>query len=199
MFITVQNMTATFLKFLAIGALLGTFSPVLTIQAAGKNESTRAVAEQGNVTAQIKMGRMYYDGKGVKQDYKEAMHWFRMAAKQGNAEAQNSVGTLYDNGNGVPRDYKEAANWFRLAANQGHVLARRNLGWMYEKGQGFEKNYIISYMWHYLAAMARIKQKGSQDNKIIPCPTCDTVASKLTPDQIAQAQELARNWRPSKP
>ncbi|MEO5330527.1 MAG: sel1 repeat family protein [Magnetococcus sp. YQC-5] len=165
--------------------------------AAGLDEMMR-LAEQGSVKAQLKLGQMYYEGKNVQQDYKKAMHWFRLAADQGNAEARNSVGTLYDNGKGVPKDYQEASKWFRLAAEQGHVLARRNLGWMYEKGQGFEKDYVLSYMWHYLAEKARGRQGGARDG-VDQCRLCEALARKMTPAQIAKAQELARHKEADKP
>ena len=38
-------------------------------------------AEQGNVSAQSNLGYMYQTGKGVTQDYKTAIKWYRLAAK----------------------------------------------------------------------------------------------------------------------
>lgn len=189
--------TQNILFFWLISLTTLSLLPVSMSLAAGMEEMMRT-AEHGNVKAQLKLGQMYYDGKNVKQDYKLAMRWFRLAADQGEAEAQNSVGTLYDNGKGVPKNYQEAANWFRLAADQGHVLARRNLGWMYGKGQGFAKNYVLSYMWHYLAEMAQSKKKGLLDDGVGQCRLCDAVAKHMTPSQIVQAQELAKNWKPEK-
>ena len=153
------------------------------------------MAEQGNPQAQRKVGQSYSARRGVQQDYPLAMHWFRLAAEQGDAEAQNGVGTLYDNGKGVSKDYQEAARWFRLAAEQGHVLARRNLGWMHEKGQGFEKNPVLAYQWQYLAQMAQNKRRGED----LPCRLCAALAKKMIPEQVAQAEELARRWRPGMP
>ena len=150
-------------------------------------------AEQGDIQAQLKLGQMFYEGKGVQPDYGQAMHWFRLAAAQGSAEAQNSVGTLYDNGKGVPRDFREAAQWFRLAADQGHVLARRNLGWMYEKGQGFKQNYPLAYVWHYWAEKARLERKGVRIDGIGPCRLCDALLRKMTPEQIDQAKKMVQN------
>ncbi|MBF0583913.1 MAG: sel1 repeat family protein [Magnetococcales bacterium] len=156
-------------------------------------------AKQGSSKAQRRLGQIFHDGKGVQRDYGEAMRWFRLAADQGDAEAQNGVGTLYDNGKGVPKDYHEAARWFRLAADQGHVLARRNLGWMYEKGQGFKRDYVLSYMWQYLAEKARIEQQGKSGGGVDQCRLCDAVARKMTPEQVARAQERAREWSPKGP
>ncbi|WP_244062436.1 tetratricopeptide repeat protein, partial [Aeromonas caviae] len=65
-------------------------------------------AEQGEVIAQSSLGSMYDNGKGVPQDYKQAVTWFRKAAEQGHAYAQFSLGSMYHEGNGVPQDYKQA-------------------------------------------------------------------------------------------
>jgi TPR repeat protein len=40
------------------------------------------LAEQGNALAQNSLGVMYVEGKGVSQDYDEAIRWFRKAADQ---------------------------------------------------------------------------------------------------------------------
>jgi TPR repeat protein len=46
---------------------------------------------------------MYANGKGVEQDFKEAIKWFQKAADQGFAEAQYNLGFMYDKGQGVER------------------------------------------------------------------------------------------------
>ena len=46
------------------------------------------LAEQGDASAQYKLGWMYDNGIGVSQDYKTAVKWYRLAAKQGDAFAQ---------------------------------------------------------------------------------------------------------------
>jgi TPR repeat protein len=40
-------------------------------------------ADQGDQLAQFKIGLLYYNGKGVAQDYAQAMSWYRKAADQG--------------------------------------------------------------------------------------------------------------------
>jgi TPR repeat protein len=80
----------------------------------------RPLAERGNAKAQIILGRMYFDGQGVPQDYSVAMSWWRKAAEQGNAEGQARLGILYRWGRGVPQDYVIAHMWFNLAARSGN-------------------------------------------------------------------------------
>ena len=107
---------------------------------------------QGDASAQYSLGVMYEVGKGVPQDYAEAVKWYRLAAEQGNALAQNSMGVMYVDGLGVPQDYAEAARWHRLAAEQGHSLAQYSLGVMYEVGQGVPQDYAEAANWFRLAA-----------------------------------------------
>ena len=47
---------------------------------------------------------MYANGQGVRQDYTQAVQWFRKAAEQGDAKAQYNLGVAYDNGHGVRQD-----------------------------------------------------------------------------------------------
>lgn len=70
---------------------------------------------------------MYEHGKGVPQDYGEAVKWYRQSAEQGNASAQHNLGVMYDNGKGVSRDYDEAVKWYTLAAEQGNAKAKERL------------------------------------------------------------------------
>lgn len=75
-----------------------------------------SAAENGDVNAQYHLGSMYFDGRGVKTDYIEAMKWLHMSADRGHAGAQNRLGLMYENGLGVAPDDIEADMWFTLAA-----------------------------------------------------------------------------------
>ncbi len=70
---------------------------------------------------------MYYWGRGVSQDYPEAVKWYRKAAEQGNANGQNNLGLMYYHGTGVAKDMVEARKWFEKAAEQGHTKAAEML------------------------------------------------------------------------
>ncbi|MCK5237299.1 MAG: ankyrin repeat domain-containing protein, partial [Deltaproteobacteria bacterium] len=43
----------------------------------------RKAAKAGDAGAQFYLGRMYYNGEGVSQDYEEAVKWFSKSAEQG--------------------------------------------------------------------------------------------------------------------
>ena len=61
---------------------------------------------------------MYLNGRGVSQDYAEAVRLFGPPAAQGLATAQFNLGLMHANGWGVPRDDVEAYVWVTLAAAQ---------------------------------------------------------------------------------
>jgi TPR repeat protein len=66
---------------------------------------------------------MYEDGVGVKEDWAEAVRWYRKSAEQGYAEGQFSLGRAYQFGMAVPQSRQEAIRWFDKAGDQGHDQA----------------------------------------------------------------------------
>lgn len=69
-------------------------------------------AEKDNGIGQGKLGFMYYDGKGVKQDYFKAAELFLKSAEKGDAIAQGMLGVMYADGLGVRQSYSEAKKWY---------------------------------------------------------------------------------------
>ena len=108
-------------------------------------------AEQGDATAQYKLGLMYATGRGVLKDEAEAVRWYRLAAEQGVASAQFNLGVMYANGRGVLKDEAEAVRWFRLAVDQGHAGAQFKLGFKYAVGLGVLKDSVLAHMWWNIA------------------------------------------------
>ena len=54
-------------------------------------------------------------------------------------------------------------------------------------GQGVVQDYVMAHVWYNLAAARGLKQARA---------TRDRIAQKMTRDQIAEAQRLAREWKP---
>ena len=84
-------------------------------------------------------------------------------------------------------DLPEAVAWYRRAAEQGNSRAQVNLGFMYEFGAGVKPEYVQAYFWYGLAA---------EQGFAVALDRRDTVAERMTRDQIAEAQRLAREWQP---
>jgi uncharacterized protein len=142
----------------------------------------RPLAEQGDDVAQFDLGVMYNEGWGVPRDYVQAGKWYRRAAIQGNADAQFNLGMLYEH-----HRYAEAAKWYREAADQGLGDAQFRLGLLYAKGQGVPRDDVQAYMWFELSAAQDYQSAASNR---------DAAAQRMTPEQIAEAQKLAHEWRP---
>lgn len=81
-------------------------------------------ANAGDAVAQHKIGRCYFHGIGVKQDYKEAFLWYRKSADNGYKSGLADVGFCYYHGYGVTKDLKQALYWYELAADKGSVAAK---------------------------------------------------------------------------
>ena len=65
------------------------------------------------------LGILYDYGRGVPQDFKKAVYWYRLSANQGNDLAQRQLGLLYERGDGVQQDYVEAYMRYSLGAANG--------------------------------------------------------------------------------
>ncbi len=112
----------------------------------------------------------------------ESIAELRKKAEAGNADAQTSLGVRYNIGKGVSKDYKEAVKWFRKAAEQGYPNAQYFLGGMYLNGKGGPKDYIQAYAWWNLATSSG-NEKAKKGR--------DSLERTMTPEQIAEAQELS--------
>jgi len=91
----------------------------------------------------------------------------------------------------VPQDYAEAVRWYRKAADQGDAGAQINLSGMYERGDGVPQDYVQAHLWINLAA-----SRASGETRSNGPRSRDRLARKMTAQQIAEAQRLAREWKP---
>ena len=129
--------------------MLATLRRLLLVSAGAIALSASGLAQVNtdisNVMAQAKAAH-------ERDDYAEAIRWYRVAADQGSAAAQFNLGVLYENGQGVTQNYIEAVGYYRLAAVQGLAQAQFNLGSMYSEGLGVARDYAEAVRWYRLAA-----------------------------------------------
>ena len=140
----------------------------------------QASAERGDRLSQSFLGIMFKYGCASSKPYR----------------LDNFVGALPDDEylnnyrcwkyHGKP-DLQLAAKWIERAAEQNSDSDQYELGLMYSQGQGVPQDYVLAHMWLNLAAA-----RGNED----AVKGRDIVASKMTPAQIAEAQKLAREWKP---
>jgi len=83
-------------------------------------------AESGDDNAQYNLGLRYFQGEGVKQDFRVAFKWTDKAARQGNALAQGNLSYYYLVGKGVPQSYFMSYVWGAIGASSGNDASATN-------------------------------------------------------------------------
>jgi TPR repeat protein len=104
----------------------------------------------------------------------------------------------------VPRDFASACTWWGRAAMQGQNQAQRDYGSCYLSGTGVARSEIQALAWWLIA-----KSREAEADKVgLPTWVFQSEAEadrattalmqRLSPDQVAQAQALARAWQPKR-
>ena len=197
-----SNMKKLLQVMIAIGLLLGAQGAARAGFAEGATaynnrnyslayKEIEPLARAGNKDAEHLLGLMYYMGRGVPQDYKQALNWHRKAALKGKSDAQYVVGAMYYTGNAVIQDHKQAVIWFRKAAEQGHPDAQQTLGLMYRYHiGGMPQDNVLAYMLWNLAAAGGSANAAEQRAAVV---------KKMTPQQIEEGQALSAGWKVGTP
>ena len=148
-------------------------------------------SEKGEGYASYRIGQSYYAGDGVAKNIAEALKWYHKAAEQGAPDAQYCLGGMYQVGKDVRQNYVEAAKWLRRAAEQEALvadMAQFSLALLYEYGNGVPKSYVEAYKWLILSA--------AQDTDVTKRRMLASLEDKMTREQIAEGQRLAREFKP---
>ena len=130
----------------------------------------------------------------VEQDQAEAPQLYRIAAEQGIPGAQYQLGVMYAEGRGVAQDDMESVRWFRLAAEQGDAEAQAGLGLAYGTGRGVVRDFVAAYMWTTLSVE---QLTGATLNGALKFR--NTITAAMTPEQLMDAQQRAREFIKEKP
>ena len=80
----------------------------------------------------------------------------------------------------------EQKTYLRSKAEQGDAMAQYNLGVLYARGWGVPQDFIEGHLWLSMAA--------AQGNKLA-AQERDKVVMKMTPEEIAEAQQLATQYQ----
>ena len=227
------------------GAVAGPFEDAQAAEKRDNYETAipiyRSLADKGHAGAQMRLGRLYEVGLGVKPDWLEAARWYGKAADTGDADgvralsqlgrswvfrhpgasdaaiyalvetqarkgysaAQWSLGVMnYRFGAPSPEGRKnavEAVAWYRRAAERGHPDAQASLAAAYADGTGVTQELVQAYRWYDLAAAsipAPRRRQNFEELRADLIKQRNAVARKMTRAQIAEAQSLAKEWRP---
>lgn len=169
-------------------------------------EFFQQAGEGGNLGAMASAGMMLLYGQGgVPKNTALALQWYKKAAEKGLVRAQVSLAQLYYDGKLVTQDYSLAAQWFERAARQGDQSAQSQLANMYESGTGVPQDFLLAYFWDNLAASRPLPPSDAaggllrglaEVNRKLQAESRDRLQSKLTPSQLAEAQQMSRLWKP---
>jgi TPR repeat protein len=99
------------------------------------------------------------------------------------SNSQFNLGFIFTKGQVVTQDYKQAVKWYTKAAEQGEPNAQVKLGLLYALGHGVNKDYIQSHAWLNVASANG--DETAQEHR-------DLITKNMTAEQIAKAQELAK-------
>ena len=103
-------------------------------------------AKQGSASAQVRLGDMYFAGRGVPMVFTEAVKWYRMAAEQGDGNGLSKLGDMYYWGWGVKVNYKEAKRLKLLSVENGNIGNLYDVSKMYADGIGTRQDYKEAYI-----------------------------------------------------
>lgn len=163
------------------------------------------------------VGRMIKDGDNASNaDSTLAVTFLTRAAELGNRDAQNAIGELYKSGRWLLKDYELAARYFAQSAQQASDTAPKSLAIAFLRGQGVEQNKVQAYVWFSLSTLGVTNGRGSyglelqrvlqwasaeksalEDDGLDAATVRDELAETMKPEEVAEAQRLARQWRPS--
>ena len=144
-------------------------------------------AQNGDVEAGYRLGKLYIDGTVIGRDYAKAAKILKVSALGGHAQAQLEYAMLLDNGWGVPRSRAQAAKFYLKAAQCGVPAAMFNIGAMLENGEGVKADVIQAFKWYRLAYDAGL-------DPIVAGPM-NILAERMKPAELHRALDLARDFK----
>ena len=102
--------------------------------------------EAGNTAAMTSYGAVFYNGRGVEQNFKQAVHWYKEAADRVDSLAVNNMGYMYYYGRGdLEVDMEKAYQYFSKAALLGVPNAYYKCGDMFYSGKYVTKDPFTAF------------------------------------------------------
>jgi len=144
--------------------------------------------------AHYAIAKLYWQGDGVEQNFRQAYDWLLQAAELGHAGAQAKLGFMYTDGLVVRQDFSQAFGWYSKAAKGGNVDGLYNLGIFYYYGWGIERDLTMAAQ--YLAAASALGDAPSEE--ALQQVLAEIEAEQATPvgGRLA-AESLEVDWQPN--
>lgn len=100
-------------------------------------------AEQGDTSAQFRLGMMYLKVDSVEYNKSVGVSFLQKSAEMGHIYAQHNFGSMYMEGKVFVKDIDNAIKWYLRASRQGYSHSQYILALIYEQ-QGY---LLQSYVW----------------------------------------------------
>lgn len=121
-----------------------------------------------------------------------------VAAVAAPARAPDLAKPIYDAATAGEQSGSAAAlGKMRRAADQGDTQAQTALGKAYKDGLGVPQDYAQAHKWYNLAAASSGTSQRERELRDIAFKEREALAQLMSREQIAEAQKLAREWRPA--
>ena len=102
-----------------------------------------------------KLGDLFAEGKYLKADMVQALHWWEAAA-QVDGGAAYFLSQRYQKGQFVAKDTQRALHWMQHGAHLGQVSCMNQLASAYAMGEQIEKDETLAIFWWEKAAKLEI-------------------------------------------
>ncbi|MDR5860442.1 tetratricopeptide repeat protein [Halomonas eurihalina] len=154
-------------------------------------------AEQGNLEAQTRLGKYILDGQGwyflESRRLEAAEEWFRKAVEQGYVPAMSDLAGALEK----KEKLEQAWEWTVKASEHGDVEERFGIGWCYLNPEELnaaagidmcQNKQDVVLGWGILLAMVEEADNHSARSAM------KRNKGEITPEEIEQAKEVAREW-----
>jgi len=98
--------------------------------------------------AMLLLGIMYYVGRGVEQNYREAVMWYEKAGDKMDSYALCNLGYCYYYGRDIAVDYSKAYPCFSYSSFLGNPNAMYKLGDMFYNGYHVDEDKDAAFFWY---------------------------------------------------
>ncbi|KPJ96007.1 MAG: hypothetical protein AMJ55_02755 [Gammaproteobacteria bacterium SG8_15] len=147
-------------------------------------------------------------------DKKTALPSFEKACNLGNNYGCHKMGIAYNNGlYDLNQDYDRARQWYLKAAEKGYIPSQQNIANLYAHRLLGELNDVEGYKWLALAETGTAQclpgsieaERGVSDaerRRLCNLATAgqgrirSIFRKRMLPEEIAQAEQLAKKWQP---
>jgi len=157
-------------------------------------------AEKGDPQAQHLAGLVHIETHPSRIN-PQAIEWLSMAASQGKLFSVAALAGCYTDGRGVEKDMERGVGLMRAAADMGESFSQYRLGDLYRAPGGLPKDLAHTYAWHAIMVASlpespSVKNPATQAEMIeVTRSRLDRLAKKMTPEQIAEGERIAAQWR----